>query len=116
MAFDAARGEPVAAAGSRDALTAVMTNADHSACPDGCFRPVGLAFDGQGRLWMASDSTGEIYVLQRTGDLSEGRFVAPADGGDGEEKAAGASWGPGTARALAAWCVAVAAGTWLSVF
>ncbi|KAK1524269.1 uncharacterized protein CCOS01_09356 [Colletotrichum costaricense] len=37
-----------------------------SSCPDHCFRPVGLAWDSQQRLFMTSDSTGEIYVLQRT--------------------------------------------------
>jgi hypothetical protein len=40
-----------------------MRNVNVSACPTGCFRPVGLAFDGQGRLFMSSDSTGEIYVI-----------------------------------------------------
>ena len=30
-----------------------------------CFRPVGVAFDAKGRLYMSSDSTGEIYVIER---------------------------------------------------
>jgi hypothetical protein len=44
-----------------------MTNADNSKCPDLCFRPVGLALDSKGRVFMSSDSTGEIYVLAKTG-------------------------------------------------
>jgi len=28
--------------------------------------------DGQGRVFMTSDSTGEIYVLQKTGDVAPG--------------------------------------------
>jgi hypothetical protein len=36
-----------------------------------CFRPTGIAFDSKGRLFMASDSTGEIYVITRT----DGRSV-----------------------------------------
>jgi hypothetical protein len=30
-----------------------------------CFRPVGVAFDTKGRLYMSSDSTGEVYVIER---------------------------------------------------
>jgi hypothetical protein len=55
----------VALADSTTALTDIMSNPDVSKCPDKCFRPVGLAWDSKGRLWMASDSTGEIYVLQK---------------------------------------------------
>lgn len=42
-----------------------MSNADLSKCPDRCFRPAGLAWDGQGRLFMSSDATGEIYMITR---------------------------------------------------
>lgn len=42
-----------------------MSNPDISKCPSACFRPVGLAWDRAGRLWMTSDTTGEIYVLQK---------------------------------------------------
>ena len=40
-----------------------MTNANESVCPDNCFRPVGIAFDDQGRLFVSSDASGEIYVV-----------------------------------------------------
>ena len=62
---DFADGEPVDASDSTTAATDIVANADNSACPDDCFRPVGLAWDGNGRLFMSSDSTGEIYVITR---------------------------------------------------
>jgi len=60
-----AGGEPVDASDSMTAATDIVSNADISACPSNCFRPVGLAWDGNGRLFMSSDSTGEIYVITR---------------------------------------------------
>ena len=60
-----AGGEPVDASNSTTAATDIMSNADNSVCPDNCFRPVGLAWDDSGRLFMSSDSTGEIYVITR---------------------------------------------------
>jgi glucose/arabinose dehydrogenase len=62
---DFADGEPVDASNSTTAATDIVSNADDSVCPDNCFRPVGLAWDGSGRLFMSSDSTGEIYVITR---------------------------------------------------
>ncbi|POS80061.1 hypothetical protein DHEL01_v201544 [Diaporthe helianthi] len=64
--FDGNTGAPVAQPDSNSATADVLSNADLSKCPDSCFRPVGLAWDAQGRLFMSSDSTGEIYVLQRS--------------------------------------------------
>ncbi|KAL8818913.1 MAG: hypothetical protein Q9223_002553 [Gallowayella weberi] len=58
-----ANGEPVAASDNRTAASDILMNADNSKCPRNCFRPVGIAFDQQGRLFMSSDSTGEIYVV-----------------------------------------------------
>ncbi len=58
-------GSPVAASDNKTAAMDIMTNADISKCPDDCFRPVGLALDSQGRLFMSSDSTGEIYMIQK---------------------------------------------------
>lgn len=67
--FDGNTGAPIAQPDSNSATADVLSNADLSKCPDSCFRPVGLAWDAQGRLFMSSDSTGEIYVLQRS-DMS----------------------------------------------
>lgn len=59
-------GSPRDAANSTTAAVDIVSNLDLSACPRGCFRPVGLAWDEQGRLYMSSDSTGEIYVVTKT--------------------------------------------------
>jgi hypothetical protein len=56
-------GMPTAPSNSRDAELPLMWNADQSKCPGGCFRPAGLLVEGSERLFMASDATGEIYVL-----------------------------------------------------
>lgn len=58
-------GEPVAAASNNTATTDIFTNLDNSKCPSNCFRPAGLAFDQQGRLYISSDASGEIYVVVR---------------------------------------------------
>nr|POE47656.1 hypothetical protein CFP56_00987 [Quercus suber] len=61
-----ANGEPVEASDSTTAARDIVSNVDNSVCPGGCFRPVGLAWDSQGRLFMSSDSTGEIYAILRS--------------------------------------------------
>lgn len=63
-------GEPIAAPDNNTATTDVLQNVDNSVCPQQCFRPVGIAFDAQGRLFVSSDATGEIYVVAR--DSSSG--------------------------------------------
>ncbi|KAK3068855.1 hypothetical protein LTR53_013262 [Teratosphaeriaceae sp. CCFEE 6253] len=60
-----ANGDAVEPADSLTAAVDIVSNADNAACPSGCFRPVGLAWDSQGRLFMSSDATGEIYVVLR---------------------------------------------------
>lgn len=55
---------------SRTAAIDIMSNQDYSQCPDNCFRPVGLAFDSRGRLFVSSDNTGEIYVIRQSGSDS----------------------------------------------
>ncbi|KAL5120292.1 hypothetical protein ACEQ8H_001850 [Pleosporales sp. CAS-2024a] len=59
-------GSPTAASNSTTAAIDIVSNPDLSACPDNCFRPVGLAWDTQGRLYMSSDATGEIYMVTKT--------------------------------------------------
>ena len=58
-------GEPVAASNNSTAATDIFSNSDNSKCPQDCFRPVGIALDSQGRLFVSSDATGEIYVVQK---------------------------------------------------
>ena len=70
-------GEPTAPSDSVTAATDILYNADNSVCPDNCLRPVGLAFDQQGRLFVSSDSSGEIYVITRD---SSSNGTGSADG------------------------------------
>ncbi|KAI9653520.1 MAG: hypothetical protein M1821_007028 [Bathelium mastoideum] len=61
-----ANGSPADPANSTTALVDIMANANSTNCPDACFRPVGLAWDAKGRLFMSSDATGEIWVVTQT--------------------------------------------------
>ncbi|KAF9470836.1 soluble quino protein glucose dehydrogenase [Pholiota conissans] len=36
-----------------------------STCPGTCIRPVGLAFGNDGRLYVSSDSSGELFVIEK---------------------------------------------------
>ena len=58
-----ANGQPVAPANSNSSYTDIFANANNTACSGNCFRPVGLAFDSQGRMFISSDASGEIYVV-----------------------------------------------------
>ncbi len=58
-------GFPVSPSDSKTALKDIFTNSDNLKCPSSCFRPVGLALDGKGRVFMSSDATGELWVLAR---------------------------------------------------
>ena len=59
-------GQPTAVVSDKEAVTYVVQNQDNTQCPNNCFRPVGLAFDTKGRLFMTSDSTGELFVITGT--------------------------------------------------
>ncbi|KUI53566.1 L-sorbosone dehydrogenase [Cytospora mali] len=90
--FDNTTGEPVAAPDSTTATVDVLSNADLSKCPGSCFRPVGLAWDGQGRLFVSSDATGEVYVLQKVEFSASGGVGT----GTGTGTASGTGSGTGT--------------------
>lgn len=62
----------------------ILANADNSVCPDHCFRPVGIAFDDQGRLFVSSDASGEIYVVVRD-EMANGSSTGANGGGSGKE-------------------------------
>lgn len=85
-------GRPTSPSNSTNATTTIISNPDLSNCPDDCFRPVGLAWDSEGRLWFSSDSTGEIFVLAQ--DSSENSDNDTSDdnggesGGDDDDSAA----------------------------
>lgn len=63
--IDFANGSPSQPNTSTTAAVDIVSNANLSNCPNGCFRPVGLAWDKQGRLFFSSDATGEIYMVVR---------------------------------------------------
>lgn len=75
-------GEPIAPANSNTSYTDIFTNVDNSACPGNCFRPVGIAFDSQGRMFVSSDASGEIYVVLKD-EASNGTFGASGIGSSG---------------------------------
>ncbi|CAK7205709.1 hypothetical protein SEUCBS139899_008488 [Sporothrix eucalyptigena] len=67
---DNSTGLPTSASSSTSFLTNILSNGDISKCPGDCFRPVGLAWDASGRLYISSDTTGEIYVLSKSASSS----------------------------------------------
>jgi len=71
ISVDFSNGSPVAESTSMTAAQDIFSNPDTTVCPGSCFRPVGLALDGKGRLFVSSDSSGELYVLVKTGEGSE---------------------------------------------
>ena len=85
-----ANGEPVAKPDNNTSYIDIFANSDDGDCPDNCFRPVGIAIDGQGRLFMSSDSTGEIYVIAReqSPDGTGGGAAPQGEGADGAEESA----------------------------
>ncbi|CAI4219511.1 unnamed protein product [Parascedosporium putredinis] len=58
-------GQPVAKSDSMDAAQEILSNPNLGNCPGSCFRPVGLAWGSDDRLFMTSDATGEVFVLQK---------------------------------------------------
>lgn len=66
-------------ANSSTAAIDIASNADNSVCPAKCFRPVAMAWDAHGRLFMSSDTTGEIYVLARS-DGGSANQATPTSG------------------------------------
>ncbi|KAM7213102.1 soluble quino protein glucose dehydrogenase [Rhypophila decipiens] len=58
-----ADGQPTQPLTSKTAAVTIMENPNTGSCPNGCFRPVGLAFDKKKRLFVSSDATGEIHVI-----------------------------------------------------
>ncbi|KAF2667815.1 soluble quino protein glucose dehydrogenase [Microthyrium microscopicum] len=75
-------GEPIASSNSTNSWQTIMSNPDNTKCPGSCFRPVGLAFDSKGRLFMTSDATGEIYVITATNGTGVDTASIAVDGSD----------------------------------
>lgn len=68
--IDFKNGQPaIDAIKSGNATTPIMFNKDNNAhCPEDCFRPAGLAWDKENRLFFTSDTTKEVFVLYNTWD------------------------------------------------
>ncbi|KAI3398362.1 hypothetical protein diail_9454 [Diaporthe ilicicola] len=58
-----ADGQPTQPSTSTNTSTPVLSNTNTANCFSGCVRPVGLAWDPKGNLYMSSDTTNEIYVI-----------------------------------------------------
>lgn len=63
-----ADGQPKAPRDSKDGFEEIVKSPDLSKCPSECFRPVGLAWDNKKRLFLASDTTKEIFVVMPKSD------------------------------------------------
>lgn len=105
-----ADGEPTEPSTSTTAATDIVTNADNSQCPDNCFRPAGLAIDGQGRIFMSSDASGEIYLVTRdaasngtTGASGTSSSASPS--GTASASSAGTTYGIYYPTGLGAICL-----------
>jgi hypothetical protein len=83
IAFDGA-GSPVENSTSTTSTVDILTNPDLSQCPENCVRPVSVAWDSEGRLFMTSDATGEIWLVERE------------DGGSANDASPGAGLPSGT--------------------
>lgn len=107
-----ANGQPVEPTTSKKSLINILANPDISVCPDHCFRPAGVVLDSQGRLFMSSDSTGEIYVLAK-GEMTAG---GGGGGGSGTTPATDTN-GSGIFRsylgAAEGWCLGLILLAWL---
>jgi hypothetical protein len=66
ITFNPSMGMPTEPSTSNSAAINVMSNPNNSNCPNRCFRPVDIAFDSKGRLFMTSDTTGEVWVIGGT--------------------------------------------------
>ena len=76
-------GEPVDGSASTTAAKDIFANADNSLCPNDCFRPAGLVFDQNGRLFVSSDASGEIYMITKSSTAASGKMGSSTNTGSG---------------------------------
>jgi hypothetical protein len=94
-----ANAEPVENSTSTTAARSVVFTEDLSPCNGGdgtCLRPVGLDWDSQGRLFMSSDGTGELWVVTRTDGTPTDGAGSNATGTIPEQDGTETSSGPGS--------------------
>ena len=112
--FDPNTGSPLAPTNSTTAAIDIVANQNITVCPNACFRPVGLAWDSQGRLFFSSDATGEIYVVARTNGTvaaSTPSAVASNAGTSGTATSTASGTSGGAAAATASSTTSSAAST-----
>ena len=56
-------GQPKASASAKNGAVPIMENPNTASCPMSCFRPVGLVIDSKKRIFMTSDTSGEVYAI-----------------------------------------------------
>ncbi|KAF1840796.1 soluble quino protein glucose dehydrogenase [Cucurbitaria berberidis CBS 394.84] len=115
VSFDG-NGSPTSPANSTTAAVDIVSNRDLSQCPRGCFRPVGLAWDSRGRLFMSSDSTGEIYVVTKLDGTGVADVHERPSNGNSNPSGSGSAPSPtgsGTSKAVRRWRVA-SGGYWVA--
>lgn len=83
VAFEA--GQPKKSSSSSADDTSLIWNEKLGSCPENCFRPVGLAWDSQDRLWFSSDSTGEIFVMNHRKEDSDSNSSQGDDDDDDDD-------------------------------
>lgn len=88
--------QPRADYSAKDGFEEIVTSPDLGQCPGKCWRPVGLAWDKKGRLFVASDTTKEIFVV----------LPKSEDEQDGDGSAA-------IATRPSAWLAVAALGAWI---
>jgi hypothetical protein len=66
LSWDPKTGQPIHPPHSESAVISVLENKSNRGCPLFCIRPTGIAFGPGGRLYMASERSGEIFVIGRT--------------------------------------------------
>ncbi|KAJ8070058.1 hypothetical protein OCU04_000456 [Sclerotinia nivalis] len=71
ITFNPNTGLPISPPTSTVSTTDIISNSNSSFCPSNCFRPVSMALDTLGRLFVSSDATGEIWVMVRTGSVEK---------------------------------------------
>src|SRR5690606_5774211 len=115
-----ANGQPKEANNSQSAAIEIMANPDLSQCQTACFRPVGLAFDTAGHLWMSSDATGEIYVIRKDDGSGVAAFTSNAavSGPTPGPTPSGSSSKPNSASGVvvSGWLVTVMVGLGMLVY